>query len=122
MTVPTNIKDLQNKSRDLMARRVDNQTYVVASATSPTAHHVVTIQYDKDGRKLKARCTCAWAEHNGIACSHVLAALEYMASLKHRTLSFWTDEEAAKRQRHRIFNLVGGNSEDNIWITSRRSA
>jgi uncharacterized Zn finger protein len=119
MPVPSNIKELQNKSRDLQARRVDSQTYVVASTTSPTAHHVVTIHFDKAGREFKARCTCAWAEHNGIACSHVLAALEYMASLKRRTLSFWTDEEAARRQRHRLFHLVGGNPKEAVWITSR---
>ncbi|MDQ7025532.1 MAG: SWIM zinc finger family protein [Anaerolineae bacterium] len=119
MVVPTNIKDLQNKSRDLRARRVDNLTYVVESTTNPTAHHVVTVRFNREERQIEAQCTCAWAEHRGIACSHVLAALEYMASLKDRTLSFWIEEDAARRQKHRLFHLSGKNTKDGIWITSR---
>lgn len=122
MVVPSNIKQLQNRSRDLQARRVDNQTYVVESTTNPSAHHVVTISFSNEGKELNARCTCAWAEHKGIACSHVLAALEYMASLKNKTLSFWTDEDAARRQKHRLFRLVSKTDKHGVWITSRRSA
>lgn len=118
MPVPANIKNLQHKSRDLQARRVDNGTYVVESTTNPTAHHVVTVNFSSEKREIQARCTCAWAEHNGIACSHVLATLEYMAALNARTLSFWTDEDAARRQKHRLFHLVG-NRKDSVWITSR---
>lgn len=119
MQVPTNIKQLQDKSRNLRARRVDNHTYVVQSTTSPFASHVVTVTFDDDGHTIHARCTCPWAEHNGIACSHVLAALEYMASLKQRTLSFWIDAEEARRQKRRMFHLAGSNEQDGIWITSR---
>jgi hypothetical protein len=120
MVLPTNIKKLQDKSRDLRARRVDAHTYVVESTTNPTANHVVTVTFNADGRRIHARCTCAWAEHNGVACSHVLAALEYIASMKERTLSFWTDEGAARRQKHRLFQLVGKKTDNHgIWITSR---
>jgi hypothetical protein len=122
MPIPTNIKQLQNKSRDLQARWVDNRTYVVESTTNPTSHHIVTVNFTQDGREIHARCTCAWALHRGVACSHVLAALEYMASRKDRTLSFWTDESAARRQKHRMFHLVSNKTKDGIWITSRRSA
>jgi len=119
MMVPTNIKQLQNKSRDLRARCVDSRTYVVESATNPNANHVVTVTFDHEKRIVQARCTCAWAEHSGIACSHVLAALEYMAALKERTLSFWNDEDAARRQKHRLFHLAGSRNKNGIWITSR---
>ena len=121
MVTPKNIKQLQEHSRDLQARRVDRHTYVVASASDPTANHIVTINIKDDGRTLEARCTCQWARYQGIACSHVLATLEYMASLKERTLSFWKDEDSARRQKHRLFYLSGRNDDGNegIWITSR---
>lgn len=120
---PKNIKDLQDASRDLMARRVDRNTYVVESRTRPAANHVVTVTFADEGRTVKGRCTCTWSMFNGIACSHVLAALEYMASTKERTLSFWSDENAARKQKHRLFQLVGNKKQteqdNNIWITSR---
>ena len=122
MAAPKNIKDLQDASRDLMARRVDKHTYAVESRSNPDANHVVTVTFDNEGRTVKARCTCAWSNFNGIACSHVLATLEYMASQKERTLSFWVDESAARRQKHRLFKLIGKSSNEdrsNIWITSR---
>lgn len=123
MVAPKNIKDLQDASRDLTARRVDKYTYVVESRTNASANHVVTVTFDDEGRTVKARCTCPWAMYNGIACSHVLAALEYMASQKERTLSFWNDESKARQQKHRLFKLVGNKKDDkdqsNIWITSR---
>jgi hypothetical protein len=102
---------------------VDKNTYVVESRTNPNAHHIVVIRYDKAEGAIYARCSCAWAIFNGIACSHVLAALEYVAAKKQRTLSFWNDEQAARRQKHRIFQLVGKQEKKNgIWITSRRAA
>jgi hypothetical protein len=119
MVVPANLKQIQHKSRDLQARRVDWQTYVVESASNPQANHVVTVTFSNDERNVKARCTCNWALYNGTACSHVLAALEYMASLKGRTLSFWRDEDDARRQKHRLFHLVGHSNDNGIWITSR---
>jgi len=119
MVVPTHIKDLQDKSRDLQARRVDNRTYIVESASNPAANHVVTVTFANDGQTVHARCTCTWAMYQGIACSHVLAALEYMATLKGRTLSFWQDENAARRQKRRLFHLVSRGNKDGIWITSR---
>jgi hypothetical protein len=127
MTTPKNIKKLQEASRDLQARQVDKNTYVVESRTNPNAHHIVTIQFDSENYAIHARCSCAWAIFNGIACSHVLAALEYVAARKQRTLSFWTDEEAARRQKHRLFQLVGKldnklHNRTGIWITSRRAA
>ena len=124
MVAPKNIKNLQDASRDLVARYVDKYTYVVESRTNTNANHIVTVTFDEQGRTVRARCTCAWAAFNGIACSHVLAALEYMASQKERTLSFWTDESEARRQKHRLFKLIGNHNnkeqdQTNIWITSR---
>lgn len=122
MVAPKNIKNLQDASRDLMAYRVDKHRYSVKSRTNQNAKHIVTVTFDDDGRTVEARCTCAWANFNGIACSHVLATLEYMASQKERTLSFWNDENEARRQKHRLFKLVGkadDKDQSNIWITSR---
>ncbi|MGJ3240634.1 MAG: SWIM zinc finger family protein [Anaerolineae bacterium] len=122
MVAPKHIKDLQDASRDLQVRRVDRLTYVVESRSQPNALHTVTVTFDNDGRTVQARCTCAWANFNGIACAHVLATLEYMAEQKARTLSFWQDETSARRQKHRLFKLVSprhAEDEPLIWITSR---
>ena len=115
--IPRNIKDLQANSRHLRPRLVDADTVIVESASDPESNHTVTIQFKPDGI-VHARCTCPWAEHHGVACSHVMAALEYLASLKNRTLSFWTDPEQAHRQKRRVFYLEGENRQG-IWITSR---
>lgn len=118
---PTNIKALQAQSRHLRARLVDKHTVVVESASNPRANHVVTVRFGADGR-VYARCTCPWALHNGIACTHVMAALEYLASLKDRTLSFWPTHADALRQKHRVFYLSDGSGEGEeggVWITSR---
>ncbi len=122
---PTNIKRLQSRSRRLRARRVDRQTLVVESASNPAANHVVTVRFYPDGT-LRARCTCPWALNRGIACVHVMAALEYLAARKGRTLSFWPSHSDAARQKHRVFYLHGANGTngDNggVWITSRPAA
>ena len=118
---PTNIKSLQAQSRHLSARLVDKHTMVVESTTNPTANHVVTVRFGANDQ-VYARCTCEWATHNGIACSHVMAALEYLASLKERTLSFWPTQDDALRQKQRVFYLSGGPNDDGqrgVWITSR---
>lgn len=116
--IPKHVKSLQAQSRRLQARRVDKHTMVVESVTNPAANHVVTVRFDPDGT-VHARCTCEWALHHGVACSHTMAALEYLAGLKHRTLSFWPDEQAARRQKQRLFFLTGNRHEKGVWITSR---
>lgn len=115
---PKNIKQLQNQSRRLRARWVDTNTVVVESTSSPRANHVVTVEFEEDGSIL-TRCTCPWAIHQGVACSHVMAALEYLASKKQRTLSFWENLEDAKRQKNRMFYLVGSRADEGVWVTSR---
>lgn len=122
MVVPQNLKQLQQRSRDLQAKQIDPRTYVVESRSNPVANHIVTVQFEPDGRTVHARCTCAWAAHQGIACSHVLSALEYMASLKQRTLSFWADEDSARRQKHRTFVLSTPDENERVWITSRNAS
>jgi hypothetical protein len=115
--IPKNIKSLQAQSRQLQARLVDKNTLVVESVSNPQASHIVTVQFAPDG-EIHARCTCPWALHNGIACSHVMAALDHLAALKARKLSFWSSHDEARRQKHRTFSLKGSKNEA-IWITSR---
>jgi hypothetical protein len=120
MIRPKNLKQLQAQSRRLQARRVDRHTLAVQSSSNALANHIVTVEFREDGT-IWARCTCQWALNRGVACSHVMAALEYMASMKHRTLSFWPSEEDAKRQKQRVFYLSasGDDGDDGVWITSR---
>ena len=119
---PTNIKQLQAQSRRMQAHRVDRYTLVVQSTSNPQANHIVTVEFDKEDI-VQARCTCQWALNRGVACTHVMAALEYLASKKNRTLSFWPTREDAQRQKQRVFYLAGqGKDEDQdngVWITSR---
>lgn len=115
---PKNIKQMQSHSRKLTVRRTDRNTFVVESASNPVANHAVTVIFSPDNT-IRTRCTCEWATHQGIACSHVMAALEYLASQKGRTLSFWPSKEEAGRQKHRTFRLTDGTNSDGVWITSR---
>lgn len=120
---PKHIKELQDKARDLRARVVHKNTIVVESISNMAANHIVTVEYDSDGT-IHARCTCPWAVNGGIACTHVIAALETLAAGRGRRLSFWTDETEAQRQKRRTFYLRGAKArdEDGVWITSRPTA
>ncbi len=118
---PKHIKQLQTRSRKLKARYLRNGVIAVESQTNDNVSHIVTYQFAPDGT-VHATCTCEWAEHNGTACAHVMAALEHLAAIKHRSLSYWENREAAERQKQRIFRLVGtehSREDDIIWITSR---
>jgi hypothetical protein len=117
MNIPKNIKEIQAQSRRLRCRMVDRSTIVVESTSNPYANHIVTVFFMQNGG-VHARCTCPWATHNGVACSHVMAALEYLAGLKKRTLSFWSSKADAERQKQRTFRLAG-DEDRGVWITSR---
>ena len=73
--IPKYIKKLQSESRTLRARRVDAQTVIVESETHPESYYEVTVKFN-DAGVVYATCTCEWAKHNGVGCSHVLAALD----------------------------------------------
>lgn len=125
MVAPKNIKELQHVSRDLTTKRIDFNTYAVVSRTNPESAYLVNVTFDDEGYTVQADCNCQWATFNGIACSHVLATLEFMASQKNRTLSFWNEESRARRQKHRLFKLVGNTTQNrdqsHVWITSRNA-
>src|SRR5215813_7236405 len=115
---PKEIKKLQARSRELSVHRVGYHTYVVHSGSGRFANHVVTLDVEPDGT-IHGRCTCPWAQNGGFGCSHVLAALTYLAEKQKRAISFWGDLEEAKKQRHRILTLAGSDPDGNIYITSR---
>ncbi len=122
---PKELKHLQAKSKKLvvhMARPKHPEgeyIVVVSSDSTETRSHIVTIRFDKQGI-IKARCTCPWAQYGGMACTHVIAALSRLAAQKQRALSFWLDPEAARRQKHALFDLNAGG--EHVWITSRPAA
>lgn len=116
---PKHIKQMQAKRRDLTVRPLSKYTFAVESSSDSEATHVVEVQFEADN-VVRARCNCLWAQHHGVACSHVMAALEFLAAQKGRTLSFWLDEEEAKRQRNRLFLLMSADdAAEGVWITSR---
>jgi uncharacterized Zn finger protein len=123
---PKKIKDLQARSKKLMVRIMDpvepGDPYImiVNSGTNPYLSRVVTIKFGHDGT-ISARCTCQWAQHGGMGCTHVIAALSKLAARKKRALSFWLTPEEAHRQKQHLLRLSDGRTE-NIWITSRQPA
>lgn len=117
---PQHIKQLQHRSRDLRVGRVNETTFAVDSATDPDQRYIVKLVPDRKGR-IHSSCTCTWGRFKGVACSHVMATLNHVAEQKGRKLSFWENEEDAKRQKNRIFELAGSNNADYVWITSRAS-
>jgi hypothetical protein len=123
---PTQIKMIQARSKRLAVRIINPQyagdpfVMIVGSRSNSTLNHIVTVKFERGGG-INARCTCPWAEHGGMACSHVIAALSRLAARKHRALSFWLTPEDARRQKQMLFRLSSGPGE-NVWITSRRPA
>jgi hypothetical protein len=93
------IKKLQAASQRLLVipRDPERGRYLVESAGDPQRFYEVALQ--RDG--LSGHCTCAWAQHGGINCKHVLAALSacYEGS---GSLSFWPTRDDARRQHRRI--------------------
>lgn len=115
---PTEIKKLQQRSRNLRVKRIAPNTLVVFSRSNPYSQHIVTIESDKGGT-IHARCTCPWAQNGGYGCSHVMAALNFLAQKQQRAISFWSDLQEAQKQRHRILRLAGSGPDGDIYITSR---
>lgn len=116
---PVEIKKLQARSRNLGVRRAAPNTLVVYSRSNPNSQHIVTLESEKGG-VIHARCTCPWAQNGGYGCSHVMAALNHVATRQKRAISFWSDLAEAQKQRHRILRLTGGmNTDGEIYITSR---
>ncbi len=115
---PKEIKKLQSRSRKMRVRLVAPNTLVVTSTSNPYAHHIVTIEMLPEGT-IMARCTCPWAQNGGYGCSHVMAALNYLAQRQKRVISFWETEDEAQRQKHRVLRLTGLGRDGDIFITSR---
>src|SRR5258708_4812635 len=124
---PKHFKVLREKSKQLTVRlirpgrRGDPFTAIVGSSSNAVFNHFVAVKFKVDGT-IQARCTCPWAEHGGIACCHVIAALSRLAELKERVLSFWPTQEEAARQKRSVFHIRGIVSNEKIWITSLRAS
>ena len=121
---PSQLKALQAKSKRLHVQMItphhagESFVVIVGSRSNAALNRVVTVRFLPDGT-IHARCTCQWAEHGGIACSHVIAALNKLAERKQRRLSYWLTHEEAHRQKKALFQLTGEQSSDFVWITSR---
>src|SRR5215217_7945913 len=97
---PRQLKLLQNKSKKLDVRVIrpdENGVFVVVvgSRSNAVLNRIVTVKFNEDDT-IVARCTCMWAQHGGMACSHVIAALSKLAERKQRMLRFWATPEEAK--------------------------
>src|SRR5947209_2204459 len=97
---PKHIKYLQAKGKKLQTRVFppveagEPYVVIVSSGTNRALNRVVTVTFDANDT-INARCTCNWAQHGGIACCHVMAALTRLAAMKKRSLSFWLTREEA---------------------------
>ncbi|MEN9938511.1 MAG: hypothetical protein RLZZ387_5090 [Chloroflexota bacterium] len=97
------IKSLQRASKGLevVARDAVSGQYLVASASQPGVFYAV----DLDPAALTGRCTCPWAQHGGVNCKHVMAALR--AHHSGGQLSFWRTLSDARRQHRRTVRGEG---------------
>lgn len=112
------IKQLQRQSKRLKVQRVNKRTLRVESQSDPAVPHTVRVQFQPNGI-VHAQCDCEWARIHGTPCTHVMAALEHLAEIKGRRLSYWLSSEDARKQKHRVFYLVGRDEHSGLWITSR---
>src|SRR5258708_33702846 len=93
MKKPTRIKALQAKSKRLTAYVLKQQhpgdphVVLVASSSNPALSFIVAIKFEEDGR-VHARCTCEWARHGGVACSHGVCGPPQITSTQERVCSF----------------------------------
>ena len=104
------VKKLQHDSRrlEVIPRDPERGQYLVESASHPGQLYEVGLELGA----MRGTCTCAWAQHGGVNCKHVLAALStHYAHEGH--LSFWRSLPDARRQ-HR--HLVSG---EGIYATVR---
>lgn len=103
------VKALQRASRalEVVPRDPARGQYLVASASQPGVFYAV----DLAPSALSGRCTCAWGQHGGVNCKHIMAALRVHHSSGQ--LSFWRTLTDARRQHRRT---VTG---DGIFATVR---
>ena len=99
-----NVKGLQKKSRRLEVKATKDP-HVVAVKSGSQENVWYMVRFNRDFTE--ATCTCPWAQKGGKNCSHVMAAIRYLARLKGHRVSFWLSEEDARRQKRRIVNLAG---------------
>jgi uncharacterized Zn finger protein len=93
------LKDLQRASRrlDVIPLTTDDERYHVSSGSTPGRYYEVRI----DPATLECHCNCAWAEHGGVNCKHVLAVLRAHYAAEGR-LSFWRERQDARRQHRPV--------------------
>lgn len=115
--LPKNLLKLQEKSRLHTATVHNGNAVTVASLGNARITFFVTLDY-QDEQVIHPRCTCPWARHGGVACSHVMAALEKLAETQGRCVSFWLTREDAEKQHERVWQ-IGGKAEESLWMTSR---
>ncbi|HYO88158.1 MAG TPA: SWIM zinc finger family protein [Candidatus Limnocylindrales bacterium] len=115
---PKQIKKLQARSRVLRAQLVSENVVAVTSRSQPPIQHFVTVEWSPEGA-IVARCTCPWGMNGGACCSHVMAALNMLASRQERAISFWRDKDEAVRQKHRVLRVVGSTSDSAVFVTTR---
>lgn len=107
-----NIKQIQKASRKLDVIPVDPAAgrYMVGSASRGGLYYDVTVDADSP----TGQCSCLWAQHGGVNCKHVLAALRVHHAGR-GALSFWRTSSDARRQHRRT--LEG----ESLFVTVRRN-
>jgi hypothetical protein len=108
----THVKEIQRKSRDHTVRQIRPNWYKV---TSHDTRRIYDVALGING----GTCSCEWGrqrpdEDRRSACSHVVAAINYRAGQKGRSISAWNNAEEARRQ-HRPMLPIG----DGVVLTSR---
>lgn len=104
------VKRLQQASRRLavIPQNPERGAYLVESESQPLQFYEVALEPDA----LTGQCSCPWAQHGGINCKHIMAALRARYA-PHSAISFWRTRRDARRQHRHI--LMG----ENLFATIR---
>lgn len=89
---------------------------ISAVVISEDTHSVHDVQLTISDRHWHAHCECDWSRFDGAGCSHVIKAISVYARLQGRRAKFYTDEDAARRQKQMTRRVAAG-----LWVTLRKA-
>jgi hypothetical protein len=114
MRMTKNLGALERKSRRMRVthhnRLADGGRLLTVFDPEAASVHQVTVHFGRDGRRtaVYAVCDCKWnrgddGEIRGFGCAHAICALKTLGKDKRKVLHFYSDPDAARQQKRRLF-------------------